>query len=37
MSLRYPNITGKTPQERQRQVENYLRYLVQTLNFMLHR
>ena len=35
MNLRYPSITGKTPEERQKQLENYLRYLVETLNFLL--
>ena len=35
MKIRYPNITGKTPEERQKQIENFLRYLVDQLNFML--
>ena len=35
MNIRYPNITGKTPEERQKQLENYLRYLVDQLNWML--
>ena len=35
MQLRYPNITGTTPQQRQKQLENYLRYLVDTLNILL--
>lgn len=35
MQIRYPNITGSTPEERQKQTENYLRYLVDQLNFMM--
>lgn len=35
MKLRYPNITGRTEAERLRQLENYLRYLVDALNFLL--
>lgn len=35
MKIRYPNITGKTTEERQKQIENFLRYLVDQLNFML--
>jgi len=35
MNIRYPNITGKTPEERLRQMEEYLRYLAQTLNYLL--
>ena len=35
MKIRYPNITGKTPEERQKQMENYIRYLVDQLNFLL--
>lgn len=35
MIIRYPNITGKTPEERQKQIENFLRYLVDQLNFLL--
>ena len=35
MKIRYPNITGKTPEERQQQMENYIRYLVDQLNFVL--
>ena len=37
MDIRYPAITGKTTEERLQQMENYLRYLVQTLNFLLRR
>ena len=37
MQIRYPAITGKTTEERLQQMENYLRYLVQTLNFLLRR
>lgn len=35
MKIRYPNLTGKTPQERITQLEQYLRYLVDILNFLL--
>lgn len=35
IKIRYPNITGVTPEERQKQMENYIRYLVDTLNFVL--
>lgn len=35
MQIRYPNITGATPEERQKQVENYLRYLVDQLNWVI--
>ena len=35
IKIRYPNITGNTPEERQRQMESYIRYLVDTLNFMM--
>ena len=35
MQIRYPNITGKTPEERQQQMEHYIRYLVDQLNFVL--
>lgn len=35
MKLRYPSITGKTTEQRQKQLENYLRYLVETLNVLL--
>jgi hypothetical protein len=35
MKIRYPNITGKTPEERQKQLENYLHYLVDQLNWAL--
>jgi len=37
MQIRYPNITGKTPEERQQQVERFLRYLVDMLNMMLNK
>ena len=33
--LRYPRFTGRTEQERVRQLEEYLRYLVDALNFLL--
>lgn len=32
IKLRYPNITGKTPEERQNQMERYVRSLVDQLN-----
>jgi hypothetical protein len=35
IKIRYPNITGKTPEERQKQMESYIRYLVDTLNVVL--
>ena len=35
MKIRYPNLTGKTSQERITQLEQYLRYLVDILNFLL--
>lgn len=35
IQLRYPNITGKTPEERQAQMERYLRSLIDQLNMML--
>lgn len=35
MKIRYPSFTGKTEQQRWQQLENYLRYLVDALNFLL--
>jgi hypothetical protein len=35
MKIRYPNITGNTPEERMKQMENYMRYLVDQLNFLM--
>lgn len=35
MQIRYPRITGNTPEERQKQMEDYIRYLVDQLNFVL--
>jgi len=35
VKIRYPSITGRTEAERIRQLEQYLRYLVDTLNFLL--
>lgn len=35
IKIRYPNITGATPEERQKQMESYIRYLVDTLNVIL--
>ena len=37
MDIRYPRITGKSTEEQLEQLEHYLRYLVQTLNFLLRR
>lgn len=35
MNIRYPNITGKTPEEKLQQMESFLRQLVDQLNWML--
>ena len=35
IQIRYPRITGTTPEERQKQMEDYIRYLVDQLNFIL--
>lgn len=35
MQIRYPNITGSTPEERMKQMESYLRYLVDQLNWVM--
>jgi hypothetical protein len=35
IQIRYPRITGATPEERQKQMEDYIRYLVDQLNFVL--
>lgn len=35
MKIRYPNITGKTPEERQQQIENHIRYMIDQLNWSL--
>lgn len=35
MRIRYPNITGKTPEEKVEQMERWLRALVDQLNMML--
>lgn len=35
VTLRYPNITAREPEEKLRQLENYLRYLADTLNWAL--
>ena len=37
MDIRLPSITGRTTEEKLQQMEQYLRYLVQTLNFLLRR
>ena len=36
IQIRYPNITRSTPEERQKQMENYIRYLVDQLNWALN-
>lgn len=33
MQIRYPTINGRTPEDRQKQIENYLRYLTDQLNW----
>ena len=35
IQIRYPRITGETPEKRQEQMEDYIRYLVDQLNFIL--
>lgn len=35
IKLRYPNITGIRPEDRQKQMESFVRYLVDTLNVIL--
>ena len=35
INIRYPKITGKTPEEKLAQVESYLRQLVDQLNWAL--
>lgn len=35
MKLRYPNITGRRDDQRLQQMEAYLRYLVDALNYLL--
>lgn len=35
INIRYPNITGKTEAEQIKQMENYMRYLVDQLNWAL--
>ena len=37
MQIRYPQMTGTTPEERQKQMESYIRYLVDTLNWALNK
>lgn len=34
-NIRYPNITGKTPEEQIKQMESYMRQLVDQLNYLL--
>lgn len=35
-NIRYPNITGKTPEEKIQQMERYMRQLVDQLNYLLN-
>lgn len=35
MKLRYPNFTGRNAEENLRQLEGYLRYLVDVLNLLM--
>lgn len=35
-NIRYPNITGKTPEEQIKQMESYMRQLVDQLNYLLN-
>lgn len=35
INIRYPNITGRTPEEKMTQMESYLRQLVNELNWAL--
>ena len=35
MKLRYPHFTGRNDSERIREMESYLKYLVDVLNFLL--
>lgn len=35
-NIRYPNITGKTPEEKLQQMESYMRQLVDQLNYLLN-
>lgn len=35
-NIRYPNITGKTPEEKMQQMESYMRQLVDQLNYLLN-
>lgn len=35
INIRYPNITGKTEAEQIKQMESYMRYLVDQLNWAL--
>ena len=37
IQIRYPNITGKTPEERQSQMERYMRGMIDQLNFALQK
>ncbi len=35
MNIRYPKITGRTPEERLAQMESWLRQLVDQLNYLI--
>ena len=35
MKLRYPHFTARNEQQRLQEMENYLKYLVDVLNFLL--
>lgn len=35
MNIRYPKITGRTPEEKVQQMESWLRQLVDQLNYLL--
>lgn len=35
INIRYPNLEGKTEEERHRKLESWLRYLVDQLNYAL--
>ena len=35
-NIRYPNITGRTPEEKMQQMESYMRQLVDQLNYLLN-
>ena len=37
MQIRYPRITGRNTEQRLQQLEQYLHYLVEILNFVLRK